>query len=105
MFFELRQYRMRAGQYETWVRYMDEVIIPFQQSKGMCIAGSFVDEENGRYVWIRRFADEAERERQYAAVYDNDFWRDEVAPRVGELIDRDGTEVSILRATPRSYLR
>lgn len=103
MFFELRQYSIRPGQMDAWVKYMDEEIIPFQLSKGMCILGSFVDEQNYRYVWIRRFADEAERRRQYNAVYDNDYWRDDVSPRVGELIDRDGVEVDILRATPRSF--
>ena len=41
MFFELRQYRMRPGHEENWVKYMEEVIIPFQISKGMVILGSF----------------------------------------------------------------
>ncbi len=105
MLFELRQYPLRPGQREAFVKFMDEEIIPFQLSRGMCILGSFVDEENDRYVWIRRFADEAEREGLYAAVYDNDYWREQVSPRVGEMIDRDGIEVSILRETPRSFLR
>lgn len=105
MFFELRQYTIRPGQMEPWVKFMEEKIIPFQLSKGMCIPGSFVDEENYRYVWIRRFADEVERDRLYDAVYNTDYWRDEVTTRVGELIDRDGIEVNILRATPRSFMR
>lgn len=103
MFFELRSYPVFPGKMEAWVRFMDEEIIPFQLSRGMCILGSFVDEENYRYVWIRRFADEAERDRLYDAVYNNDYWREEVTTRVGELIDREGIEVSILRATPRSF--
>ena len=105
MFFELRQYPLRPGQRDAWVKFMDEEIIPYQLSQGMCILGSFVDEANDRYVWIRRFADEAERERLYAAVYNTDLWREQLSPRVGEMIDRDGIEVSILRATPRSFLR
>ena len=105
MFFELRQYMIRPGQMEPWVNFMEEKIIPFQLSKGMCILGSFVDEENHRYVWIRRFADEAERDRLYDAVYNTDYWRGEVTTRVGELIDRDGIEVNILRSTPRSFMR
>ena len=39
MLFELRNYRMRPGQREQWVRYMEEVIIPFQVSRGMVIVG------------------------------------------------------------------
>ncbi len=104
MFFELRVYPIRPGKMDEWVKFMDEEIIPYQLSQGMCIPGSFVDEENYRYVWLRRFADEAERERLYAAVYETEFWRG-ITDRVGEFIERGGIEVSILRATPQSTLR
>lgn len=73
MFFELRQYRMRPGQREKWVKFMEEEIIPFQVSRGMVIVGSFVgQEEEDLYVWIRRFESEEERKRLYDAVYDDD---------------------------------
>ena len=56
MLFELRLYRMRPGQRDAWVRFMEEEIIPFQISKGMVIVGSFVGEQDeGQYVWLRRF--------------------------------------------------
>ena len=42
MFFELRQYRTLPGKRAEWVAYMEEVIIPFQVSKGMVVVGSFV---------------------------------------------------------------
>ena len=45
MFLELRQYRTLPGQRNNWVKYMEEIIIPFQVSKGMVIVGSFVGEE------------------------------------------------------------
>ena len=71
MFFELREYRTMPGQRENWVRYMEEEIIPFQSSKGMVIVGSFVSpDEDDLYVWIRRFEDEADKERLYEAVYE-----------------------------------
>ena len=38
-FFELRQYRLRPGQREAWLKFMEEEIVPFQISKGMVIAG------------------------------------------------------------------
>ena len=106
MFFELRQYRMRPGKREAWVKYMEEEIIPFQVSKGMVIVGSFVGEEDqDLYVWIRRFENEQERERLYAAVYQSDTWKNEMAARVGELIDREQIKVTRLEATPRSVIR
>ena len=54
MLFELRQYRILPGQRDTWVRFMEDVLIPFQVSKGMVIVGSFVaEEDDDLYVWIR----------------------------------------------------
>ena len=105
MLFELRQYRMRPGQRGNWVRFMEEVIIPFQVSKGMVIVGSFVGEEDpDLYIWIRRFDDEKERERLYQAVYETDRWKNEIAPRVPEMIDRDAMVITRLRPTPKSVM-
>ena len=106
MFFELRQYRTKPGQREAWAKFMDEIIIPYQISKGMVIVGSFVGEaEEDLYVWIRRFDSESERERQYKEVYENDYWRNEIAPQVGDLIDRSKTVVTRIVATPKSVIR
>ena len=105
-FFELRQYRTRPGQRESWVEYMEGTIIPFQVSKGMVVVGSFVgEEEEDLYVWIRRFASEEEREQLYQAVYQSERWKNEIGPRVGELIDRDQIKVTRIEATPKSVLQ
>jgi hypothetical protein len=105
MLFELRQYRTLPGQRENWVRFMEEVIIPFQVSQGMVIVGSFVAEEDpDQYVWIRRFADEADRQRLYEAVYGSDRWKTEIAPRVLELMDREKMVITRLIPTPKSVI-
>jgi hypothetical protein len=105
MLFELRQYRTLPGQRESWVRFMEEVIIPFQVSRGMVIVGSFVAEEDpDQYVWIRRFDDEAERQRLYKAVYDSDRWKTEIAPRVVEMLDREKMVITRLIPTPKSVV-
>lgn len=106
MFFELRQYRIFPGQRENWVRFMEEKIIPFQISKGMVVAGSFVGEqEDDLYVWIRRFDSEEQRAELYAAVYDSDYWKNEIAPQVGEMLDRSRTVVTRIVPTPKSVMR
>ena len=103
MFQELRQYKIRDGKMDEWVQFMESMIIPFQVSKGMVITGSYRGEEDVTlYVWTRRFESEAERERLYDAVYKSATWRDEIAPKVGALVD--GPPVSVLRivSTPSS---
>lgn len=106
MFFELRQYHVRPGKQADWVRCMEEEIIPFQVKMGMVILGSFVGEEDDSvYVWIRRFESEQERERLYGLVYQSDYWKTEIAPRVSALIDREQMQITRLLATPRSVIQ
>lgn len=105
-FFELRQYRTRPGQREAWLKYMDEVIIPFQVSKGMVVVGSYAgEEEEDLYVWIRRFESEEERQALYDSVYGNERWKNELSPKVGQMIDREKIVVTRLEPSPRSILR
>lgn len=106
MFFELREYRTMPGQRENWVKFMEEEIIPFQVSKGMTIMGSFVgEEEDDLYIWVRRFDSEEQREKLYAAVYESDYWVNEVAPRIPEMMDRSKIVVRRIEATPRSVIQ
>src|SRR5215475_4891184 len=106
LFFELRQYHMRPGQRDNWVKCMEEEIIPFQVKMGMVILGSFVGEEDDSvYVWIRRFDNEQERKRLYDAVYQSDYWKNEISPKVGTLIDREQIKVQRIVATPHSVIQ
>lgn len=106
MFYEIRRYQIRPGRRDEWVRFMEDVVIPFQQSKGMAVTASFIDEEDDdAYVWIRRFEDEAQREALYAAVYDSDGWKNDVGPAVHELLIAEKTVVTRVVPTPASPLR
>ena len=105
-FYELRQYFVRPGKMDEWVKIMEEEIIPFQMKMGMVIVGSFVGEEDASvYVWIRRFASEEERKRLYDLVYQSDRWKNEIGPRVPTLIDREQIKVTRLVATPHSVIQ
>lgn len=102
-FYELRQYHINPGRMDEWVAYMEGTIVPFQVSKGMVITGSFRGEEDDSvYVWMRRFDSEEQRKALYEAVYESDFWKNEVAPKVGELMDRSKMQVQRIVPTPRS---
>jgi len=106
MIFELRQYHIRPGQREKWVKCMEEEIIPFQVKMGMVILGSFVGEDDPSvYVWLRRFANEEERKRLYDAVYQSEYWKREIAPRVPAMLDREQMKVTRLVATPHSPIQ
>lgn len=106
MFFELRQYHVRPGKQAEWVKCMEEEIIPFQTKHGMVIVGSFVGEtDESIYVWIRRFESEEQREQLYAAVYESDTWKNEIAPKIPEMLDRDKMVITRIVATPKSVIQ
>lgn len=106
MFFELRQYRVKPEKREEWVKLMEEKIIPFQISQGMVVIGSFVGaEEADLYIWIRRFESEEERKALYARVYESDYWKNEIAPRTGDMLDRERMVITRLVATPKSVIQ
>jgi hypothetical protein len=100
-FYELRQYKIKPGKMQAWLKFMEEQIIPFQISKGAVITGSFRGEtDESVYVWLRRFESESERERLYKAVYESDHWKNVIAPQVGDLIDRSA--INVQRIVPTS---
>ncbi|MBV9250656.1 MAG: NIPSNAP family protein [Acetobacteraceae bacterium] len=105
-FYELRQYKVLPGKMDEWVRIMEQEIIPFQVSKGMVICGSFRGEtDDSCYVWLRRFEAEAEREALYKAVYESDYWKNEMAPKVPQFLDRSAMVITRIVPTPKSTMR
>ena len=106
MFFEFRQYTIKDGKRKEWVKLMEEEIIPFQVSHGMVVCGSFVDEEDdSTYYWIRRFKDEKEREELYEKVYKSDIWVNDLAPRCGSMLDKEGIKVKRIIPTAKSVIQ
>ncbi|MHB9034838.1 MAG: NIPSNAP family protein [Anaerolineae bacterium] len=106
MFFEFRQYRIKDNRVSEWVELMEKEIIPFQESQGMVVAGSFIaPEQPDLYVWIRRFESESERERLYKAVYESNTWNDVIKPKIDQLLLREKIMVTRLEPTAISTLR
>jgi hypothetical protein len=105
-FYELRQYKVLPGKMDDWVRIMEQEIIPFQVSKGMVICGSFRGEtDDSVYIWLRRFESETEREALYKAVYETDYWKTEMAPRVPQYLDRSAAIITRLIPTEKSTVK
>ena len=102
-FYELRKYKIRRGKMNEWLKLMEGEIIPFQVSKGMVITGSFRGEtDDSVYIWLRRFNNEKERERLYRAVYEDPHWTNDIAPRVGKLMQREKIEIQRIIPTKKS---
>jgi len=105
-FYELRQYKVLPGKLDEWVKIMEEEIIPFQVSQGMVMCGSFQGETDPSvYVWLRRFESEAERETLYKKVYESEYWKSRIAPRVPNYLDRSAMVITRIVPTPKSTVQ
>ena len=103
MLIELREYTVRPGKRDEWVKMMEEEIIPFQIQNGIAVLGSFVCEDNeGIYVWMRRFESEADRFKKYEAVYESEHWKNVLLPKVNTLVDREKHRITRLIPTSLS---
>lgn len=106
MFFELRQYQISPGKRDEWVRFMEERIIPGQGAAGVPIVGSFIGQQDENlYVWIRRFESEEQFAAFNATYYHSDEWKNELYPRVQEMLDFPKMVVTRMEATPNSPIQ
>jgi len=70
MFYEIRTEHARTGAGPELARYLDETVIPLHQELGMQVVGAFTAiDDPDTFVWIRRFADAADREHILDAVH------------------------------------
>ena len=122
-FFELRIYKVNPGKMQEWVELMEKVILPFQTSKGMVVHGSFIeksfdqfslndgnremnrDKNRNNYIWIRRFQNEAHKEKLYKDVYESEEWVNDIGPKVANLIDRNSIKIHNLTSTELSIMK
>jgi hypothetical protein len=105
-FYELRQYTVRPGKMAEFVDVMEKEVLPFQISKGAVITGLFRGEtDDSVYVWLRRFESETERVRLYKEVYESDFWKNTMGPKIGTLIEREKNHVQRIVPTRLSTMQ
>lgn len=103
MFYEIRRFITRSGCRDEWVRYMDQVVLPYQTGKGVDLVASFVDmEDDDAYVWIRRFDDDDSAARIGAALYQDPAWVEDIGPKVPGLLDVEKSVITRVARTPGS---
>ena len=104
MFYEIRTEHARAGFGSELAQYMTETVIPLHEEMGMTVVGSFtVAGDEDAFVWIRRFEDDADRERVLDAVHGHPRCP-VVVDTVSALLREDETTVR-LEPTSQSGLR
>jgi hypothetical protein len=54
---------------------------------------------------MRRFESEEERVRLYEAAYENDTWKNEIQPRIPEMLAMGNAVITRIEPTPKSVVR
>ena len=104
--FEIRQYSVYPGRMDDWIAFMETEVAPFMTARGMVIPALFRGEEDDNlHIWIRRFDDEAHREKLNEAVYGSQDWQINYKPRVRKFVDVEKTIVHRMVGTPHSVMR
>ena len=106
MLIELREYTVRPGKRDAWVTLFEGELIPYHVANGVTVLGSWiVEDEENTFVWMRGYEDEADRAKKAAAMTESDYWKNDLVPRIEELVERDKHRVKRLLATPTSPIR
>lgn len=99
---ELRQYTLRPGTRDALIDLFDREFVETQEALGMAVIGQFRDlDDSERFVWLRGFADMAERRSALTAFYDGPVWAAHRDAARATMVDTD--DVLLLRpAVPGS---
>ncbi len=97
--FELRAYRVDPQRREEFIDHFEQYLTHPQEALGIGVLGQFeLVGEPDRFVWIRAFADMAQRRRSLTAFYgDSHAWR-EHGPLANDIM-REWDDVYLLRPT------
>jgi hypothetical protein len=87
---ELRRYRIRPERLESWLAFFIEVLRESERH-GLRVEYAGVDRETSTFVWLRSFADEADREARKAAFYDSAWWRERETAAMDHVLEYEVT--------------
>jgi NIPSNAP protein len=87
---ELRRYRIKPQRLESWVAFFAEAARE-NERHGIRVEYAGVDRETGTFVWLRTFADEADREARKGAFYGSPWWTEREAFAMDHVLEYDVT--------------
>ena len=90
MITELRRYRIRPGQMESWNAFFKEAAQE-NERHGSRVEYAGVDSETNTFIWLRSFADEADRQARKDAFYGSDWWVEREAFAMDHVLEYDVT--------------
>src|SRR3954469_2864057 len=90
MITELRRYRIKSGRMESWLTFFAEAARE-NERHGIRVEYAGVDRETGTFVWLRSFADEADRVARKDAFYGDAWWTEREAFAMDHVVEYEVT--------------
>jgi NIPSNAP len=90
MLTELRRYRVKPGRMPSWLKFFAEAAKGIEAG-GARVEYAGVDRETGTFVWLRTFADEADRQARKADFYGGDWWGEREAFAMDHILEYEVT--------------
>ena len=72
---QLRIYTINRGMMEPWVKFHTGTSVPLHEKLGIKVEGSWVNEDNNQYIWIRTFDDAEDMKAKEAAFIGSPEWK------------------------------
>ena len=88
MIIEVRNYKIKPGLRDQFIKLFESRAVPVQQSLGIKIFGPLLDVENpDTFVFLRAFPSMAERDRMKDLFYEGPIWKNELEGQAMPMIE------------------
>ncbi len=87
MLLELRIYTAKPGRRDDFVRWFHRRSIPAMEAAGMRVLAERAEPGTDRFIWLRSFAGDEERRRQYDAFFLGPAWLEGLREEAYDMLD------------------
>jgi len=87
---ELRRYRLKPDMVDSWLAFFEETLVESERV-GIRVEYAGLDTETSTFVWLRSFADEADRKERKDAFYGDGWWTEREAYAMDHVLEYDVT--------------
>jgi hypothetical protein len=85
---ELRRYRIKPDMLPSWLEFFREAARR-NEAGGSHVEFGGIDRETSTFVWLRTYADEADREARKAVFYGSEWWTGQEAFAMDHVVEYD----------------
>jgi len=71
MLAQIRTYTINRGEMDNFLKEFQAVVIPMHEKVGIPIVATWVNRAQNEFIWVRRFEDQADRERKLKAFQES----------------------------------